>query len=163
MCNFTAPPPHRPAAQRHRNGTTAAHRRCRTAPEAPPQRPKVSTIRYLCAPNCGIFSGTGTASPRFCPMFTIQIAPTQALHHENQIISATCQMHHFLIPNLHLTLPFSLPSPVLPPLPFPKTPLYASTNLQNLTYTTSFHRNLGNITFSFSEIYGINGTLRLMG
>ena len=45
-------------------------------------------------------------------------------------------MHNFLIPKLHLTLPFSLPSPVLPPLPFPKTPLYASTNLQNLTYTT---------------------------
>ena len=33
-------------------------------------------------------------------------------------------------------MPFSPPSSALPPLPFPKTPLYASTNLQNLTYTT---------------------------
>ena len=65
MCNLTALPPNRPAAKRHQCGTLAAHRRSRTAPPTPPQRTKVSQLRYLCAPNCGIFSGAGTACRDF--------------------------------------------------------------------------------------------------
>ncbi len=123
MCNLTAPPPHRPASQRHKCGTNAAPQRSRTAKSAPPQRTKVSIIRYLCAPNCGTFLGAGTASPRLCPFFTMRTAQNWSIHLKNLVISITWLIHSFLILNLHLGLPFSLPGPARRPFPFPKVHL----------------------------------------
>ena len=116
MCNLTAPPPDRPAAKRHKCGTIAARRRCRTAKSAAVPRTKVSTIRYLCGPNCGIFSGAGTGWPRLCPILTRQIAPNRSTHLKIPAILATCFMHHFSCPKFKLTLPFSPPGLALRPL-----------------------------------------------
>jgi hypothetical protein len=123
MCNLTAPPPHHPASQRHKCGTSAAPKRSRTAKSAPPQRTKVSIIRYLCVPNCGTFLGAGTTSPRLCPFFAIRTAPNCSIHLKNLVILTTWLMHSFLIPNLHLGLPFSLSGPARRPFPFPKVQL----------------------------------------
>ena len=119
MCNLTALPPHRPAAQRHQCGTIAALRRCRTAKSAPPQRTKVSQIRYLCAPNCGIFPGAGTGWPRRAAFSGLKSLRTWATHLENRGICATWLMHSFSRPKLYLGLPFSPPGPAWPPFSFP--------------------------------------------
>ena len=119
MCNLTALPPDRPAPKRHPCGTLAARRRSRTAPPAPPQRTKVSQIRYLCAPNCGIFSGAGTALPRLCLFFVMRTAPNWSTHLKNLAILATCFIHNFSCPKLYLGLPFSPPGLAWPPFPSP--------------------------------------------
>ena len=80
MCNWTALPPHRPAAKRHKSGTAAALRRSRTAKSAPSQRTKVSQIRYLCAPKCGNFVDAGTAWPRSAHFFGLKSPRTGAAH-----------------------------------------------------------------------------------
>jgi hypothetical protein len=116
MCNLTALSPDRPAAMRHRCGTPAATQRSRTTPPAPPQRPKAIQIRYLCAPHCGLFSATGTAWPRFCSLFAIKSLQNCVAYQENLIIYTTWHLHHFLIPNFYLGLPFSPPAPILVPI-----------------------------------------------
>ncbi len=123
MCNLTALPPHRPAAKRHKCGTTTALKRPRTAKPAPPQRTIVSTIRYLCVPTCGIFSGAGTASSRLCPIFAVRTAPTWVIYHEILIILATCYLHNLSFPKFYLSLPFSPPAPAWQPFPFLKVQL----------------------------------------
>ena len=123
MCNLTAPPPHRPASQRHKCGTSAAPKRSRTAKSAPPQRTKVSIIRYLCAPNCGTFLAAGTASPRLCPFFAMRTAQNWSTHLRKRVLWTTWLMHNFSCPKLHLGLPFSLPGPARRAFPFPKVQL----------------------------------------
>ena len=120
MCNLTALPPQRPAAPRHQSGTLWAPKRSRTAKSAPPKRTIVSQIRYLCAPNCGIFPGAGTARPRMAAFFGLKSLRTWPTHLENLVICATCILHNFSRPKLYLGLPFSLPGPTWPPFPFPK-------------------------------------------
>ncbi len=117
MCNLTALPPDRPAAKQHNSGTTAVLKRCRTATPAPPQRTKVSQIRYLCAPNCGIFSDAGTEWPRLASFFGMKPLQTWPTHHENLRILATWLMHNFLIPKFYLGLPFSPPGQPWPLIP----------------------------------------------
>jgi hypothetical protein len=120
MCNSTALPPDRPANPRHQCGTLAALKRSRTALPAPPQRTKVSQIRYLCAPYSGIFSGAGTGWPRFCSFFAMKSPQNCAPHQENLRICAAWPLHHFLISKFYLTLPFSPPAPARLPFSFPK-------------------------------------------
>ena len=120
MCNRTALPPHRPAAQRHKCGTTTVLRRFRTAKAAPPQRTKVSKIRNLCAPNCGIFSDAGTIWPRW-PLFSAYspCKPGRLTWKTYEYaLLGWCTL--FPVPKLHLVLPFSPPGPAWPPFPFPK-------------------------------------------
>ena len=121
MCNLTALPPHRPASQRHKCGTSAAPKRSRTGKSAPPQRTKVSIIRYLCAPNCGTFLGAGTTSPRLCLFFAMRTAQNWLIHLKNPVILTTWLMHSFPIPNLHHGLPFSLPGLARRPFPLPQS------------------------------------------
>ena len=120
MCNLTALPPQRPAAKRHHGGTLAALRRCRTAKSAPPRRTKTSQIRYLCAPNCGIFLEAGTARPRMAAFFGLKSLQTWPTHLENSVICATWILDNFSRPKLYFGLPFSLPGPTWPPFLFPK-------------------------------------------
>jgi hypothetical protein len=115
MCNLTALPPHRPAAQRHKCGTLAAPRRSRTAASAPPQRTKVGKIRYLCGPNCGFFSAAGTAWRRFCSFCARKFLQKWVTHQESIIIYATWVLPNFPIPKFNPGLPFSPPAPARPP------------------------------------------------
>jgi hypothetical protein len=119
MCNLSASSSHHPASQRHLSGTTAAPKRHRSATSALPQRTNTNTIRYLCVPNCGIFSGAGTGCPRLCPMFARQIAPTWPLSQVNIVILATWMMCSFFAPNLYFSLPFSPSGPGWQPFSFP--------------------------------------------
>ena len=129
MCNLTVLPPHRPAAKRHKCGTSAAPQRSRTGKSAPPQRTKVSIIRYLCAPNCGTFLGAGTASLRLCPFFAIRTAQNWLTHLRKRVLWTTWLMHNFSCPKLHLGLPFSLPGPARQAFPFPKCNSGSSSHL----------------------------------
>ena len=84
MCNLTALFPDRPAAKRHKCGTAAVLKRSRTAKSAPPQRTKVSSLRYLCGPNCGISLDAGTAWPRLASFFGLRPLQTWVTHLENE-------------------------------------------------------------------------------
>ena len=120
MCNLTALPPDRPASKRHQSGTAAVLKRARTAKSALPQRSKLSEIRYLSGPNCGIFSAAGTEWPRRPSFFDIKSPQTWAAHQENIRICATWLMHNFSCPKLYVGLPFSPPGPAWPPFSVPQ-------------------------------------------
>ncbi len=120
MCNLTAPPSHHPAAKRHQSGTTAALKRSRTAKSASPQRTKCSKIRYLCAPNCGIWTRCRHNMARLAAFLCMKSQQTRATNRENIVILATWMMHNFSCPKFYLALPFSPPGPAWPPFPFPQ-------------------------------------------
>ena len=112
----TPGPPGRQAAQmRYTSGAAAVSERGRNGNSANHNGVKMSQIRYLCAPKCGIFFAAGTIwpqKPAFCAASPSKMA---GLSYKSKLYQQLGWCTGFPYPKLYLELTFPPPNLARPP------------------------------------------------